>query len=302
MRKNNNLIKLGRFAEAFNFLNQFSEDEIYEIISSVGEEHNIASYSFICFLISKNDINLLNGYAISIIYGIMAYLKGAGPLSYSHHLRRLERDPENIDLIEYQIMFHECDDDTFRDPEIRTIAENVLLLRPESEAAQAILRWTSPLSEEPFTPLGEGLNPYERVKIFIEKGRFTWAFNEIPKISHDELLTILRTISSNKDITTYGFVWAMIYKKETSELHLVAAKIFMADFCHLNGAAAIVFFHTHRAAELEPDNLKIQEQLLSLYEPDNESFDLEETKTLVERVLKMNPDSEQGLRVLNLIG
>ena len=93
----------------------------------------------------------------------------------------------------------------------------------------------------------------------------------------------------------------MIYKKETSELHLLAAQFFRIDFNHLNEAPAVVFFHTHRAAELEPDNLETQEQLLSLYEPGNQSFDLEETKKLVERVLKMNPETPHALRVQKLL-
>ena len=68
------------------------------------------------------------------------------------------------------------------------------------------------------------------------------------------------------------------------------------------GKEAIIFFHTHRAAELEPDNLEIQEQLLRLYEPGNESFDLDETKKLIERILNMNPESPHALQVQKLLG
>jgi hypothetical protein len=69
----------------------------------------------------------------------------------------------------------------------------------------------------------------------------------------------------------------------------------------LNGTKQLHLFHTYRAAQLEPKNLEIQEKLLKLYQPDNESFDLEETKILVEHVLNLNPKSEQALRVKKLI-
>jgi len=298
MKTTYDLIKAGLFDQASYLLKTASQENMYvEVCEDILKERNIIPYIFICFLISKESSNSLNTYALGIMYGCFGYLNGADALGYAHHLSRLEKDPTNINLIEYQLMFYEYPDEIFSDPEAREIAKKVLVLRPDSGLAEQIMRLTARAEHSQLIPLGNGLSTYEHVQLFIEKGRFSLAFNEIPNISHDELLTILKSISSEKNITAYGFIWAMINQQETAQLQLLAAQFFAIHFNDLKGAPSIVFFHTHRAAELKPDNLEIQEQLLSLYEPGNESFDLEETKALVERVLNINPKSAQGLRV-----
>jgi hypothetical protein len=148
-------------------------------------------------------------------------------------------------------------------------------------------------------------------KEFVFLGRFLETRALFSQLSDDEMCFDLFHLAYTTDsICTYDYTWFWMKEQgETAQKHLL-----LADLCwmlfksaytktgFLNGTQQLHFFHTYRAAQLEPNNLEIQEKLLNLYEPGNESFDIEETKALVERILKVNPESEQGLRVLNLIG
>ncbi len=139
------------------------------------------------------------------------------------------------------------------------------------------------------------------LRFFVRKGKFSQALDLVSVVGRELFRTVLQAISSKKDITAYAFVWILIYENESAFLHDLAAELFLVGFANRVGAHGVIFFHTHRAAELEPENIELQEKLLNLYEPGHESFDVAETKALAERVLVAKPNSQQAQRVFKLL-
>lgn len=301
-------IKNGLFENAYYEIKDLSKEEQKNIIYAVGYAFNISSYAFTNYLtLKKLDFFVTQKFSQILCFWMFNYFPGSTAAAYSHVLSMLEKAPTDLELLELQTYLYEIPGEVFSSSEMHQICKQVLALKPDSEQAYNRLIWTKKTALEVFPEVGHGLHGIEKTKVFIEKGRFSKAITNISTHSWNELIQGLRQFAVDGNLFAYAFIWELIRKNETVELHLLCAEFFSNQylpFLNLNnfsGKEAIIFFHMYRAAELEPDNLEIQEQLLNLYEPGNESFDLQETKALVERVLTMNPESEQGLRVQKLL-
>ena len=301
-------IKSGRFHDGYHEFKNLSAEDQKTIIYEIGNAFDISSYAFTNYLTLKNiNISITQNFSQTLCFWMFNYLEGSTAAAYSHVLSMLEKDPTNFDLLELQTYLYEIPDEVFSPSEMHQICKQVLALNPKSEQARDRFLWTKKTATEAFLEVGEGLEGIEKTKVLIEKGRFSKAIANFSTHSWNDLIESLRQFAVDGNLFAYAFVWELIRRNETAELHLLGAEFFSKQYLpfltlnNFSGKEAIVFFHTHRAAELEPDNLEIQEQLLRLYEPGNESFDLEETKALVERVLKINPESTEGLRVQKLI-
>jgi len=302
-------IKKGCFDDAScEFKNLSDEEQEKIIIYEIGNSFDISSYAFTNYLTYKNiNISVTQNFSQILCFWIFNYLEGSTAAAYSHVLSMLEKDPTNFDLLELQPCLYEIPNEVFSPAEMYQMCKQVLALDPTSDMARSRKRRTKHAANEPIIEVGEGLEGIEKTKALIEKGRFSKAIANLSTHSWNDLIESLRQFAVDGNLFAYAFVWELIRRNETAELHLLGAEFFSKQYLpfltlnNFSGKEAIIFFHTHRAAELEPDNLEIQEHLLSLYEPGNESFDLDETKALVEHVLNMNPESAQGLRVQKLL-
>ena len=159
-------------------------------------------------------------------------------------------------------------------------------------------------------------------KEFVIRGRFIesqllfWQFPEI------QMAKCLRELAWEEQcITTYDYGWFLMKKKgETAQRHLLLADLTKSIFGRTDipeperwqdaggtisareGWRELEFFHIFSAAELEPENIELQEKLLSLYESVPGSFEIAETKALAHRVLAAKPESEVAHSVLKLVG
>jgi hypothetical protein len=158
-------------------------------------------------------------------------------------------------------------------------------------------------------------------KEFVIRGRFIesqllfWQFPEI------QMAKCLRELAREEQcITTYDYGWFLMKKKgESAQRHLLLADLTKSIFGRTDipepqtleevgdiipardGWRELEFFHVFSAAELEPENIELQEKLLSLYESVHDSFEIAETKALAHRVLAAKPESEIAHRVLKLL-
>jgi len=305
-------IELGLFNEASNCSENLSEKEISNLIFELGSSENISVYAFVCFKVLNEDIWKWHHRAAILLFWYFTHIGRSTAGANAHIEHSLIKEPTNIEILECLLHTYELPFDPFEPKEINIIAQQVLLLKPESEIAQRVIELTKDhLNNHPW----KHILPTEREGQFcwlVSKGKLFAANTIAQNFDTQKLFYLLDRLAIKENICAYVFVWHMLWIKETAQLHLYAAQIFQRNFLKKfpekpfprhtsHGTPAVVFFHTHRAAELEPDNLEIQEQLLSLYEPGNESFDLEETKALVEHMLKINPESAEGLRVQKLI-
>jgi len=149
-------------------------------------------------------------------------------------------------------------------------------------------------------------------KDLIMRGRYIETRQILPMLTEDEIEQLIFEIAEREhNVCSYDYVWFWMREKgETARRHSFLAKVTSESFKYdqktfwedLPGTKELIFFHTYSAAELEPENIELQEKLLSLYEPGNESFDVEETKKLAERMVAAKPESFEALRVIKLLG
>ena len=113
----------------------------------------------------------------------------------------------------------------------------------------------------------------------------------------DVVFEFLRAVANNeKSLCVYAFVWYLMEGCETANLHILAAEIARKIFdhrpCYLpEGIEQTAFFHIHRASELAPDDIRLQEKFLEFYETTPQSFEESEAQKIAENVLKRNPGS-----------
>ena len=301
-------IRLGKFYLAYYLASNLNEKDLARIIYDLGISQEITSYAFSNYLTYKEmDFSITQNYSQDLCDCMFNYLPGASAANAAHIFAVLEREPLNVDLLEQLLWLSHIPDDIFSSAEVYQIAKKVLLLNPKSVVAKDEFESTSVAANEPVIEVGFGLNGIEKTKALLEKGRFSRALENLSTHSWDELLAALRSFASGGNLFAYAFVWELIRKKETVELHLLGAEFFSKQYLPLiennyfYGSEGIIFFHTYRAAELEPENIELQEKLLNLYEPGNESFDLAQTKALAERVLVIKPESHLVQGVLKLL-
>ncbi|MBM3894523.1 hypothetical protein FJ366_02925 [Candidatus Dependentiae bacterium] len=298
-------IKKGLFCEAAREIKSLTNDEIENIlVLSLGVGSDITSYAFANYLILDKTYSF---FAQKICYNLcdslFNYLFGAIYSTYAHVSCMIELRPDDFSILELQAYLYEIPDEVFTPVEMYHIAKNLLSINPKSAESKYCFNRTKEYSSEPLEFPWDGLFGIEKTKILIEKGRFSKALANLASHSREELFTLLRIFARDGFLYAYSFVWAMIREEEKVDLHLLAAEFFLDQYVPFlakgyYGREGVAFFHTHRAVELEPENVEIIEQLLEIYELTPESFEPEEAKVFVEKVLAQKPESKAALHVL----
>ena len=99
-----------------------------------------------------------------------------------------------------------------------------------------------------------------------------------------------------KDVSVYLFLEFLLLKNECADYHRIAADLLQGALCFLGGAYWVAYRHTRRAIELEPENDRNKESLLSFYDISDEILSMEEVLKIAKEVLGENPDSIFALR------
>ena len=304
-------VKKGFFLSTNHFINKYKLDDLYETLCTIALDGNPSGYAFINYLIQQQDCLEYRWKAQELCYTFYLYMPYAiiSEFSYLEYLEA--KEPNNIEILELRTYFLEYRQTwiipVYTKAEEYQLVQRVLALDPKSEVGLYLKNKVAEYANEPFTEVGEGLEGIAKTKEFIQKGRFSKALANLHTHSREEIFDVLRDFATQGFLFAYSFVWAWIREDETADLHSLAAEFFLDQYVPtliritFPGREGIAFFHSSHAAELEPDNVELQEKLLGLYELTPESFDPVETKALAERVLAQKPESTEAARVLNLI-
>jgi hypothetical protein len=312
------LMALGRFKDFFKLYNSVPESDFinanFKMISrSLSCDvhacgHGLANYQL---LLDESEINFANIYT-SLDCGF-AYLPYAEEARFAHQMRCLELNNKKDGCI-HTILAREWHLEEIEQYELTKLG---LSLVPDDYRFNKALEYISQeIKDNPTTFLETAAkmiaqDKHGAFKELVKRGRFIEARLLFWQLTHDEIEQhIFELAYEFQCFTAYDFTWDLMrHLGEKARWHTLLAKITPLIFREpdkdpvelLDGVKELVFFHTYRAAELEPENIELQEKLLNLYEPENESFDVAEIKSLAERVLTKKPESEPAKLVLSLM-
>jgi hypothetical protein len=312
------LIKRGRFNEFLHECvilpkNIAREEHVYKICSWLGASTIATGHGLACYQAfrEETETNYYNLYA-SLETGF-AYLPQGEQTRFARLMRMVELglNPSGA----YHAILA-CEDH-LTSIEKYEIAQQVIAKWPDHIVAQNIIEFTPErikINNERFIDFASKIIDEELLRGFVEmitRGRFIEARSLFPRLTQKEIYACLfATAKATSCFATYDFTWeVMRIFGESAYWHSLLADITLFVFKQpggdstklLDGAKELSFFHTYRAAELKPEDINLQEELLSLYELENECFDITETKILAEQVLAKKPESQQSQRVLSLI-
>jgi hypothetical protein len=279
-----------------------------KICDELAYEGNICGYGSSCYLnIFNRDANiyLQNAVMMSIYF---PYLKGSSYVNFAYLRAASELEPNKEEF--HTWIFGE---ETLSNEEIYKFSKKILTKWPNNFMAKSFI---STYEKSPQNTLGpqikfEVLNAKDDFKNFVTHGRYIETREILSTLTFQEIKQLLVEIAEKeRNICSYDYLWFLMREQgESSAKHVLASQIANYVFKYDNdsfledlpGLKELIFFHTYRAAELEPENIELQEKLLNLYELENESFDVAEIKALAERVLTIKPESEPAKLVLSLI-
>jgi hypothetical protein len=276
---------------------------------------NICGYGLACYL---NSINEQSDWYNKIHYMLqfhVQYITGGYQVVFANVMRQIELEPDNEEFHTWLFGIDMVPQGELPEGEIFEIAKYVLSKWPNNKTAMQVFNVDK--SKPPQMSVAEkiahaiAVDKKAAFKDLILRGRYIETRQILPQLTEDKIEELIFEIAEQEhNVCSYDYVWFWMREKgETARRHSFLAKVTSEAFKYdqktfwedLPGTKELIFFHTYRAAELEPENIELQEKLLSLYEPGNESFDVEETKKLAQRVLEAKPESFDAQRVLKLL-
>jgi len=131
-----------------------------------------------------------------------------------------------------------------------------------------------------------------KLRKLILSGEFLKAKPLVKEINQERLDTILSKIGYDEEsICAYSFICFLIKDNETVEYHLLACGLMQTALCHLTGAYQCALYHARRVVEMCPNDMEAKENLLFFYRLPEKLINDEEAKSIVDAVLKKNPES-----------
>jgi hypothetical protein len=140
---------------------------------------------------------------------------------------------------------------------------------------------------------GELLNALEFGKL--EKILSAKPFKEMEDILY-RLAYNPNTEESN--LLVYTFMQNMMYKQESSTIHLSLSRLMGSILNHIEHAEQIGLYHGLRALELDPDNLAIKEYLLYYNHIPERLLADDKAIALAHEIVKVNPSSKAAAMTL----
>ena len=131
------LIINGDFSKAYLEINQLGIEEVYDFLIDLAcDTKNIVVYGFVFYLISRKEIHIFHSLASDILAFPLCSLQRAYALALFHARRALELDPENIEHLQFLILFYDIPEKLIEESEALKIAKEILKRNPESNLAK----------------------------------------------------------------------------------------------------------------------------------------------------------------------
>jgi hypothetical protein len=276
---------------------------------------NICGYGLACYLnLLKEESDWYNKIHYMLQFHVQ-YIIGGYQVVFANVMRQIELEPDNEEFHTWLFGIDMVPQGELPEGEIFEIAKYILSKWPNNKTAQQVFNVDK--LNPPEMSIAEkiahaiAVDKKAAFKDLILRGRYIETRQILPMLTDDEIEALVFEIAEReRNICAYDYVWFWMreygeYARQHTLLSIICRLIFDnqmgAKYKKNLHAKELSFFHTYRAAELEPENIELQEKLLSLYEPGDESFDIEETKKLAKHVLKAKPESVEALRVLKLL-
>lgn len=136
----------------------------------------------------------------------------------------------------------------------------------------------------------------------IHSGKYHQAKSIIGNMSPKDLSQFLVSLSFDTgSINIYTFVCFLLLECESTALHYCAAGILSHGLCMTEGAYSAALFHARRAAELSPDNLSSQVELLFFFGMPDQIMSATEAKKIAQKILLKDPTNNKALEVIETI-
>lgn len=104
--------------------------------------------------------------------------------------------------------------------------------------------------------------------------------------------------TEESNLLVYTFMQSMMYKQETSAIHLSLSRLMGSILNHIEHAEQIGLYHGLKALELDPDNVVIKEYLLYYNHIPERLLDDADAIKLAKEIVKVNPDSKAAAMTL----
>ena len=133
------LIRMGCFTQADVLLGNNKEDLTVLIFELGCDDKSICSYSFICFLLIKNETAEYHCLASELLEIAFFYLTGSYEAALNHTRRAIELVPNNIGYQEKLLLFNDYPEKIVSDEEAVQVARNILLQESDNIVAKDYL-------------------------------------------------------------------------------------------------------------------------------------------------------------------
>lgn len=119
---------------------------------------------------------------------------------------------------------------------------------------------------------------------------------ELNKLPDKKRESVLRNMaykpkSDQNNLLVYTFLFSLIVKDETSQLHLLLSKIMGLALNHISQAETIGLYHGLKALQLDPENVDIMEYLLYFNQIPEKLLSDDLATSFAERIIDVRPNS-----------
>ncbi len=140
----------------------------------------------------------------------------------------------------------------------------------------------------------------DKIQKLVLNNDFNELENLLENVDREELRSgILGFAFQSQSIVAYTIPCMLLIKKDTAELHYIAAEVLATALCHLEGAYSSALYHARRAVELDPTDVSLKEFLLLFHDIPEKLISTEEAKKIAAEVVKEKPDSSSARDILD---
>jgi len=134
------LITSGDFQKAIEYIENEDRNILEQVVLELGfDEESISAYSFVCYLINNNETAYYHYLASELLSTALCHLPDAYASALYHAKRAVELSPEDVSLKEHLLLFHDIPEKLISKEEAKAIAQEILKIMPNSEAAKNVL-------------------------------------------------------------------------------------------------------------------------------------------------------------------
>jgi hypothetical protein len=103
----------------------------------------------------------------------------------------------------------------------------------------------------------------------------------------------------NESIVIYSLVCMMLIKKESIELHELAADLLVHPLCIIEGGYAAALYHTRRIIILSPENIDFKEAIIFFHNVPDKLVTKKEAIQVAHQILEKEPNNKCAKELLD---